>query len=232
VAIAENNQMSGDLLAAALKRDRGLDVIGSFVGYSNVSAAVRNEAPDVLLIAPDLGNEVGSGFRIISELRAEKSLINIVVLLDSTQHDQVVEAFRCGATGVFCKSYSIKLLCKCISRVHAGQVWANSRELRLLLEALARSVPSRLVNTTMMSSLTDREMDVVRCLAEGLSNREIAQRLSIRTHTVKNYLSHVFNKLGVSSRVEAVLYASGQCRPFLLASSKSNSLDNKPQRRS
>ncbi len=209
VAIADNNQMNGELLSGALKR-RPLDVIGSFTDYSSLRLALRDRAPDVLLISPDLADGYGTGFKMMRELRANETPIKMVVLLESWQRERVVEAFWCGALGVFCKSGSIRSLRKCITCVHQGQVWASAQEMHLLLEAFSYSVPPRLVNAQGIDLLTQREHDVVRCVAEGLSNREVAKRLRISEHTVKNYLLHVFDKLGVSSRVEVVLYASAQ----------------------
>jgi DNA-binding NarL/FixJ family response regulator len=118
-----------------------------------------------------------------------------------------VEAFRSGAHGVFSRTESPKLLAKCICSVHQGQVWANSAELRFLLEALCESEPAGTIEPGTEAILSKREQDVVRCVAEGLSNREIASRLGLTEHTVKNYLFRIFDKLGVSSRVEVVLYA-------------------------
>jgi DNA-binding NarL/FixJ family response regulator len=91
--------------------------------------------------------------------------------------------------------------------VHKGQVWASSEELHYLLEAVTEPMPMRFATVAGKPLLSARELDVVRCVAEGLSNREIAQRLTLREHTVKNYLFRIFDKLGVSSRVEVVLYA-------------------------
>jgi two-component system nitrate/nitrite response regulator NarL len=136
------------------------------------------------------------------------------MLLDRSERSAAVEAFRAGASGIFCRSESLKFLPRCISSVHAGQVWANSTELKFLLDALAEAVPSRLpVERSDISVLSKREQDVVRGVAEGLSNREIAQQLSLTEHTVKNYLFRIFDKLGVSSRVEVVLYAFGLSDP-------------------
>ena len=129
------------------------------------------------------------------------------MLLDSSERSQVVEAFRTGARGVFCRSESLKSLAKCIYCVSQGQVWANSRELRFLLEALGEALPLKVIDTRGAALLSRREQEVVRCVAEGLSNREIAQRLGLTEHTVKNYLFRIFDKLGVSKRVEVVLYA-------------------------
>src|SRR5207237_7032349 len=93
------------------------------------------------------------------------------------------------------------------------QIWANSNELQFLLEAMSEPVPMKFLSASGDALLSAREIDVVRCVAEGLSNREIALRLSLREHTVKNYLFRIFDKLGVSSRVEVVLYALGNQGP-------------------
>src|SRR5664279_2032349 len=120
----------------------------------------------------------------------------------------VVDAFRAGARGVFCLSQAtFKSLCRCVEQVHAGQIWADSSELSEVIESFSQLAPLRVVNANGMRLLTKREEDVVRLLAEGLQNRDIAQELKLSEHTVKNYLFHIFDKLGVSSRVELVLYA-------------------------
>jgi DNA-binding NarL/FixJ family response regulator len=126
--------------------------------------------------------------------------------MDASSRSAVVEAFRCGAQGVFSRTESSKALAKCIANVHQGQVWASNEELRYLLDAFRDSEPMKLVDSRGEALLSKREQDVVRCVAEGLSNREIASRLKLTEHTVKNYLFRIFDKLGVSSRVEVVLY--------------------------
>jgi DNA-binding NarL/FixJ family response regulator len=119
----------------------------------------------------------------------------------------VFDAFRAGAKGIFCPSKSpFKALCRCVERVHAGQIWAKSSEVAHVLETFCRLAPMRVVNADGMKLLTKREEDVVRLLGDGPQNREIAHELNLSEHTVKNYLSHIFDKLGVS-RVELILYA-------------------------
>jgi DNA-binding NarL/FixJ family response regulator len=110
--------------------------------------------------------------------------------------------------GLFCFSdYPFRLLCKCIQSVHQGQVWANSEQLQYLVEIVTQ-VPSLLmVNASGVKLLTHREEQVVALVADGLSNREVAHELGLSEHTVKKYLFHIFDKLGISSRVELVLYA-------------------------
>ena len=93
-------------------------------------------------------------------------------------------------------------LSKCIRSVYEGQIWANSEQVSFVVEALASSPVVRAVDANGLSLLSKREMDVVRSLAEGLTNREIAERLGLSQHTIKNYLFRVYDKLGVSSRLE------------------------------
>jgi DNA-binding CsgD family transcriptional regulator len=129
-----------------------------------------------------------------------------IVLLDCSKLESVVEAFRAGARGIFCRSQAIKMLCKCILAVYQGQIWANSSELSFLLEALSATRSLCSTNVEGFSVLSDRERDVVRCVAEGLTNREIAVRLNISQHTVKNYMFRIFEKVGVSSRLELLFF--------------------------
>jgi DNA-binding CsgD family transcriptional regulator len=135
------------------------------------------------------------------------------MLLNQRKRDLVLQAFAAGAHGVFCRDDSIESLRKCIRAVHSGQVWANSIEMHYLLEALVGSVPKQLTNAKCAALLSKRELDVVGCVSEGLSNREIAARLNLSEHTVKNYMFRIFDKLGVSTRVEMVLYAFSNSNP-------------------
>ena len=136
----------------------------------------------------------------------------VVMLLDSAQREMVVEAFRRGARGVFCRSDSLSMLTRCVHRVHEGQLWISGYQLEYLLETLDAAPSTRLVNAQGAALLSKREEDVTRCLVAGLTNRAIARELKISQNTVKNYLFRIFNKLGVSSRIEVVLYAASQRR--------------------
>lgn len=207
VLAADATRMNSQLLAAALERDKRFQVLDPVSDARGIIAAVAKEKPAVVVISAELDDEKGKGFEIARELRALHAEARVVMLLDLSERNQVVEAFRAGARGVFCRSESLMSLARCIQCVSDGQIWANSRELRYLLEALGEALPLRVVDTRGAALLSRREVEVVRCVAEGLSNREIAQRLGLTEHTVKNYLFRIFDKLGVSKRVEVVLYA-------------------------
>ena len=206
VLAADSTRMSSQLLAQALAQETQFHVTGTEPKSASILAAVADERPHVVLMSSVL-EESTTGFDLIRQVCAAHPDTRVVMLMDTSKRSAVVEAFRCGAKGVFSRTESPKALAKCICSVHQGQVWANSNELRFLLEALCESEPMKVVDAGGEAMLSKREQDVVRCVAEGLSNREIANQLGLTEHTVKNYLFRIFDKLGVSSRVEVVLYA-------------------------
>jgi len=206
VLAADSTRMSSQLLAQALAQNSRFHVTETEPKPSSILAAVADEKPHVVLMSSVL-EESTAGFDLIRQVGAAYPEARVVLLMDTSKRSAVVHAFRSGAKGVFSRTESPKALAKCICSIHQGQVWANSAELRFLLEALCESEPVRVLDARTEAMLSKREQDVVRCVAEGLSNREIASRLRLTEHTVKNYLFRIFDKLGVSSRVELVLYA-------------------------
>jgi two-component system nitrate/nitrite response regulator NarL len=212
VLAADSTSMSTQLLVEALARDPQLHMIESPSNGPSVLQLLKREKPQIVVVSSKLGETDGGGYELVREIRAQALGTRVIVLLDASERSTVVEAFRAGAQGVFCRTEPFRLLGKCIQCVHQGQVWASSGELRFLLEALSKPALANF-QTNGGSLLSAREIDVVRCVAEGLTNREIAQRLKLTEHTVKNYLFRIFDKLGVSSRVEVVLYALGSGVP-------------------
>jgi len=212
ILAADNTSMSTQLLVEVLAKNAQFHVIEAPSAEAEILALVKSERPDVLLIGTRLGHDGPGVFELVRSIRADLPTSRVVMLLDHSEPAAVVEAFRAGAHGIFSRTQPLRLLAKCIECVHSGQVWANTSELHFLLEALAQ--PNHANFTHLANSpLSAREADVVRCVAEGLTNREIARRLKLTEHTVKNYLFRIFDKLGVSSRVEVVLYAlNGEAR--------------------
>jgi two-component system, NarL family, nitrate/nitrite response regulator NarL len=210
VFVADNSPIHTQLVADGLKRDPALQVILQGSDPSRLIAEVTASDVDVLVISANLEDQPCKGLEILQELRTSFPGIRAVVLLHSSKRELIVDAFRAGARGIFSRQGSIEMLMKAVRCVHEGQIWANSWEMGLAVEALANSRKVRPVNGNGLSQLSPREMEVVRCLAEGLTNREIAERLQLSQHTIKNYLFRVFDKLGVSSRVELLFMTLGQ----------------------
>ena len=208
ILFANPNQLTRDMIMQALNRQKYIRVVACARTAQEVLEAVRSNEVDVALISATLADGPLSGIGVLRQISEHSSKMRTVILLDSHEHNLVVDAFRAGARGVFRLSQStFKLLRRCVEQVHAGQIWASSSELAEVVGALSQLAPMRVVNADGMRLLTEREEDVVRLVAEGLQNREIAQQLKLSEHTIKNYLFRIFDKLGVSSRVELVLFA-------------------------
>jgi DNA-binding NarL/FixJ family response regulator len=208
VLIASKTVMAGELFAGGLNRQSRFRVVANVTTFQELLEAVQSVTIDVALISATLADGPLMGFKALRHLRECAPGVKTVLLLDSPEPNLVLDAFRAGVKGIFCPSQSVfKALCKCVERVHAGQIWANSGELAHVLETFAKLAPMRVVDAGGSRLLTKREEDVVRLLSDGMQNREIAQELNLSEHTVKNYLFRIFDKLGVSSRLELVMYA-------------------------
>jgi DNA-binding NarL/FixJ family response regulator len=210
ILVADDTRIHTQLLADALRRDRYLEVISSPSHSRDLIEAASLHHFDVLVLSSNLDEEPLRGFEVLRELRATHPDLRAIMLLDSSRREAILQAFRSGARGIFSRHDSVETLCKCVRTVHQGQVWANSQQMSFAVEALASSPTVRAVDANGLNLLSKRELEVVRCLAEGLTNREIAERLGLSQHTIKNYLFRVFDKLGVSSRLELLFMTLAQ----------------------
>jgi len=202
VLVADDTRIHTQLLADALRRDGTLEVVSSDSDAQALIARADLRNIDVLLVSSSLDEKPGCGFEVLRAVRTSHSDARAVMLLDSSKPDSVLEAFRAGARGVVSRNESLDTLAKCVRKVHEGQIWANTQQMSLLVQAMVSSNRLRAVDAHGLNLLSKREMEIVRSVAQGLTNREIAQQLGLSQHTVKNYLFRLFDKLGVSSRVE------------------------------
>ena len=128
--------------------------------------------------------------------------------METESREVTVQAFRSAARGLFSLAdSSFQLFCECIERVHRGEIFATTEQLNYLLESVCQVPSLRVVGASGEKLLTSREEQVVALVTDGLSNRDVATELGLSEHTVKKYLFRIFEKLGISSRVELVLYA-------------------------
>lgn len=208
LAVADSNQMACRLLSEALDKQPGLSVVASLVDNESLSRSVQTLKPDVALISASLQGGPFSQRSGSQDIRNRVPQCPWILLLDHNEPHLVVAAFRAGARGIFCRAQSeIGILAKCIRRVVEGQIWVDNKQMLLLLGALAGNGDGTHKPQANPPALTPREESVVRLVVQGMVNRDIAAELNLSEHTIKNYLFRVFDKLGVSNRVELALYA-------------------------
>jgi DNA-binding NarL/FixJ family response regulator len=207
VLLADSSQTQSQLLASALRRQPSLEVTCCNSELSDCLQALRLAPIDAVLLGDSPTNH-SHLIDILRGLHASYPHTGLILLLDSYDRNLVVDAIRAGARGLFCRACQpFRALCRCISVVHQGQLWANSEQIGFVIEALKSATPTRVINAKGEGILTPREDQVVSLVAEGIGNREIAQQLGIKESTVKKSLFRIFDKLGVSNRVELVLFA-------------------------
>lgn len=208
VLVADSNRMQAQLLISALRRRPEFRTFTARMETSALLHAATTKLPAVALVSPNSLVTFPENMAMLRQFHVAHPGIAKILLVESYDRELTITAFRSGVRGIFCLTdANLRLLCKCIQRVARGQVWANTEQLNYLLDLIA-DVPSlRVLNSKGNQLLTPREEQVVALVAEGLANRDIARELNLSEHTVKKYLFHIFEKLGISTRVELVLYA-------------------------
>jgi DNA-binding NarL/FixJ family response regulator len=227
VVVADASLMACGLVTSRLKRR--FEVLGYATSKSDLLRIITDSPPEVAVIGCHLGDGNLTGLLALPEIQSKHPEIRLILLIDRSERELVVEAFRAGAMGVFDRSEShFERLCKCITCVHHGQIWANTKQLKFVLDAVARAPSQWVSHGEGVSLLTKREEELVRLVADGLGNREIARKLNLSEHTIKNYMFRIFDKLGISNRVELVLYVLNSARP-LASNATKHSRDANPE---
>jgi len=208
IGVVEATRMGSQLIAQALKHRRNnFDVLACAEDSSRAFRELQNFEPHVAVISAELQDGPFKGFNVLARLHASKTNAAAIMLLNSDPRDLVIDAFRGGARGIFCRGQSLEALPKCIRVVHQGQIWANNSQLEFLLQLITNLRPIHPGRRALNTLLTPRQREVLKLVAGDMKNHEIALELGLTEHTVRNYVFQIFEKLGVSSRVGLVLYA-------------------------
>jgi len=193
-------------LRMLIENQPGLKVVGEATDRSSAIESAAHAQPDIILLDLDLGDE--SGLDMLAELRAASKEARVIVLTgirDPVEHRQAV---RLGATGMVLKEQAVDTLVKAIECVYAGETWLDPALVANLLAERSRARGSDAdPEAARIVALTERECEVIVLIGEGLKNRQIGERLSISETTVVHHLTSIFNKLGVTNRLELVTYA-------------------------
>lgn len=208
VLVAVPDVMTGEFITEKLKTKGPFFRVKVLIGKSGpIQREVGTFEPHVTLLSDELEDGPQEGFKVLRELKRSKTSTAVVMLLKRSDPEYVISAFRFGARGIVYRSHSFKSLPKCLQTVHEGQIWVGNEDLEHILGWLSRVNSVTITASDGSPLLTSREQDVVRLVTDGMKNREIALALSLTEHSVRNYLYRIFEKLGVSSRAELMLYA-------------------------
>jgi DNA-binding NarL/FixJ family response regulator len=203
ILIADDHPIFRDGLRRLLEAEPDLRVVGEAADGAEAIALSQQLNPDILLL--DLAMPRMPGMDALRELTAAKSPVRVILLTASVERPQIVEALQLGARGVVLKESATQVLLKSIAAVMAGSYWVGHDSVPDLKElVLDDAAPEE---SGSRYGLTRREMQMVAAIVEGSSNREIAQKFSVREDTVKHHLTSIFSKLGVSTRLELALFA-------------------------
>ena len=203
VLMADDHAIFRDGLRKLLDAEDDISIVGEASTGSQCIQLLGKLRPDILLL--DLRMPDKDGLAVLEEVNFD-SLPTRVIVLTATEDDrEVVRAVRMGARGIVLKDSATDLLIKSIRTVYGGEIWLDKKKTSDVIEAFKKSAESGPRRDKPL--LSDREKEIVGLVAQGFRNREIGEKLFISEQTVKNHLHNIFDKLGVSDRLELALYS-------------------------
>ncbi len=209
ILIADDHHMVRQGLRVLLETQPDFRVVGEAADGEQAVQLTRRLQPDILLL--DVAMPERDGLDALQELARATSPVRTILLTAAIEKQQILEALQLGACGIVLKESATELLFKCIRTVMAGQQWVGRETVSDLLQHLRERVsPPGAEPRKKKLSLTQRELDIVAKVVAGSTNKEIAQAFSISEETVKHHLTSIFDKTGVSNRLELALFALRQ----------------------
>ena len=204
ILIADDHAVFRYGLRALLESEPRFTVVGEAVDGSEVAKLTSELKPAVLML--DLAMPRVTGIEVLRELASAQGEVRTIVLAAAIEKKQIVEALQLGARGILLKDAAIQLVAECIEKVVAGDFWVGHEAVTSLvdyLHGLKRSADGNAEQRL----FTPREQEIISAILTGCVNKEIAVRLSISEDTVKRHLSNIFDKAGVSNRLELAVWS-------------------------
>jgi len=202
VAIADDHPIVLTGLETLLNASDEFEIVVSCPDGERVVDDVLKMNPDVLLL--DIRMPGRDGFAVLRELAARGSQTRVVLITGALTDDEAIDALRLGARGILLKQMAPRLLLECVRKVHAGGEWLDEASIGQAIEKMLRREEAA---QRLSAKLTRRELDLLRSIAQNLTNREISKRLLITPGTVKIHLNSIYRKLGIDGRVELTRFA-------------------------
>ena len=215
IVVADDHPIFRDGLCRLLALEEDFEVVAQAQDGRQVLDVLQQHEPDILLL--DLKMPGLDGLATLQRLQIAKNKTRVIVLTASDDKNEFVQAMKLGTSGIVLKQTATELLIKSIRKVHAGEIWLDSHTTAAVIrqfvandEAPPAMHALPVAPTTRereRSPLSQREREIVALVAQGFKNKEMAEKMFISEQTVKNHLHNIFDKLGVSDRLELALYA-------------------------
>src|ERR1700733_3233097 len=208
IVIADDHPIVRDGLKKLLLLEDDFDVVGEAGDGREVLEKVQALDPDVLLL--DLRMPNLDGLAALQVLQQTNKRTRVIMLTASEDKNEFVQAMKLGCSGIVLKQTAPDLIVKSIRKVHAGEIWLDSHTTAAVMRQFQTGTEvggSQGGKTRERSPLSTREREIVALVAQGYKNKEMAEKMFISEQTVKNHLHNIFDKLGVSDRLELALYA-------------------------
>ena len=205
IVIADDHAIFRDGLRRLLEAEPGFTVVGEAADGREAVQRVAELKPDILLL--DLAMPKAGGLDALQELLERRLEVRSVLLTAAIDRAETVKALQLGVRGVVLKDAATQLLYRCLRAVMMGEYWVGHERVVDIVERLREVGRPQPAEPTPMTMLTRRELQIVAAIAEGASNKDIGQQFNLSEQTIKNHLSHIFDKVGVSNRLELALYA-------------------------
>jgi DNA-binding NarL/FixJ family response regulator len=207
--IADDNSLFRDGLSNLVSAQHDLHVAGTVDSAVTANEQTRQIRPDIVLLGWPA--TAAASQRIFAAIAEGKLPTRVIIMVADDGKEDFVEAIRLGCSGIVPRRTSTELLLKSIRKVHAGEIWLDRMSTADVIRRLAKkgsaNVAARQGLREQGAALSTREREIVALIAQGFKNRDMAERLFISEQTVKNHLHNIFDKLGVSDRLELALYA-------------------------
>ena len=212
ILIADDHPIFRDGLKRLLESERDFKVIGEACDGVEAVALARKLKPEILLL--DLAMPRKAGLEALRDMSSDSSSARVILLTAAAEKEQIVEALQLGARGVVLKDSATQILLKSIRAVINGEYWVGRESVSNLVQYLRNLLESAATPRQRKYGLTPRELEIVSAVVAGYANKEIAEHFKISEDTVKHHLSNIFDKVGVSTRLELALFAVNQALPF------------------
>jgi DNA-binding NarL/FixJ family response regulator len=212
IVVADDHPIFRDGLCRLLALEEDFEVVAQAQDGRQVLDVLQQYEPDILLL--DLKMPGLDGLATLQRLQASKNKTRVIVLTASDDKNEFVQAMKLGTSGIVLKQTATELLIKSIRKVHAGEIWLDSHTTAAVIRQFVANdeppvppIPAAPTRERERSPLSQREREIVALVAQGFKNKEMAEKMFISEQTVKNHLHNIFDKLGVSDRLELALYA-------------------------